>query len=1343
MRLSLESLNTRFPQRRTTANPAVKMKRNRLEYATPFLRNIYALYQILHFHRLRAFNFTKDENHMKNILQFLSAISIFACSQTLLSEDWQNESVFAVNKEPASAAPAIYPDAEDAENGGFGDYNMSLNGEWKFMYLGNPNNCPPDFYKEAFNDTSWNNIEVPSNWEMKGYGTPLYTNVKYPFAVNPPRVMDTPPSHFTNFPEDSRNPTGLYRTKFEIPRQWSGNRIFVNFEGVASAFYLWVNGQKVGYSQDSRTRARFDITKYARLGSNTIALQVFKYSDGSYFEDQDFWRMAGIFRDVTLEMRPQLFIRDIFNKATLADYYSTGKLSSHILLSNLSKNAESFKISGTLISPSGQILSNSESSANIAPGKSVICEWNFPEIKNVLAWSAERPNLYKLIIELETGGKKYYSAMDVGFRSVERRNGQILVNGRPVLFKGVNRHEHNPKSGQYVDEKTTLKDLSEMKKYNINAVRTSHYPNHPHFYKLCDRLGFYVIDEANIEMHELDKMKPEAHPSSESNLNTWGAAILDRIKNMVERDKNHPCVIFWSLGNETKDGPAFKRAAEWIRKRDPSRMVHFDRNSKFDYVDLDSRMYMSPDKVKSTLTANLKKPAQQRLPVILCEYAHAMGNSGGCLSDYWNLVREQELFQGGFIWDWKDQGLLRNGEPRVEVFDAARADRKIAVFPNVATKRVMKNASAVAYPGVFDSPLDEFAISVTLNSDGFAPRLNFNEGPAKIDGRDKPEVAQESETIAEESGVFSLKFHDGRKIVSFAVWNGNAWEHVEAEGDFASKKSMEIGADADKTAIRIYLDKKLLAEKKYESHSNFASNSPLVLGKKTRIPTKPQYINGAIEKVVFFNKTYDRLALADKICDIDFADFKQEPSGKKFFAYGGNFADNPNDGSFCFNGIVGPDMLPSPQAWEVKKQYQNIHTKLDSFIDGRAKISVFNENFFADTSDTESSWKVSRNGREIASGTVELPAIAPRKTAKATIDLRDADMSEAGVYTLDISHRLKGATPALPEGYEIAYDQFVLKGKYEPANRSEIGKLSISESGDTLKVYNNKFSVVFDRRTGFPIKYAYGSNALIEGGMRLNFWRPLTNNDRGAKFHDKLSVWESAGERTSLTDFSIERAARDGGPITISANYAIPAKDSNARISYKIYPDASMEISGTVAIAPSTPMLPRVSLQFKIPKKLDTRTWFGMGPWENYSDRKSAAKLGLYSAKIKDAFFAYGDPQESSNAVETRFLELSGEDSGASLVVESDDSSAFEFSAYPCLPEDISQASHQHQLPERDFNVINIASANMGVGGVNSWGAAPGTEARLEPGKNYHFKFTLYGAPKKSGFMRSLYDWMF
>ncbi len=1279
---------------------------------------------------------------MKTKLALLATLTLANIAPALpVLEDWQNPAVFAINKEPACAMPSIYESAQDAIDESSSKYEISLNGSWKFKYFGNPNKCIKDFHEEYFNDSSWSDIEVPSNWEMQGFGTPLYTNVKYPFTMKPPRVMVNTPASFTNSPEDQRNPTGLYRKNFEIPQDWSGNRIFIKFEGVASAFYIWVNGQKVGYSQDSRTPARFDITKYARSGKNTIAVQVFKYSDGSYFEDQDFWRLSGIFRDVKLEIKPRIFVRDIFNKVELADYYSTGKLTSQILLSNLSNYPELFKLSGKLISPEGKVISQSESSAEITAGKSVICKWSFPDIKRVQTWSAENPTLYKLQIELTTGGKKYYSAFDIGFRSVERKNGQILVNGRAILFKGVNRHEHNPLTGQYVDEATTRKDLVEMKKYNINAVRTSHYPNHPHFYKLCDRLGMYVIDEANIEMHELDKLKGDAHPSSKKHLNTWGKALANRVQNMVERDKNHPCVVFWSLGNESKDGVAFEEAAKWVRQRDSSRVVHFDRNYAFTYVDMDSRMYISPEKVKESLNKNAKKPVDKRLPVILCEYAHTMGNSGGCLIDYWNMVRANPCFQGGFIWDWKDQGLLRNAEPSIELSDAARADRQIAVFQNVATKRVMKNASIVAFPGVFDSPQKEFAISVKFNANGFTPRIDFDEGVGKIDTRTPPTPKRACEEIAEESGVFTLRFYDNRKVISFSVWNGSTWEHLEAQGDFSSP-NLEIGADLGDGKMRIYADKKIIAERAFKSDITFISSSPLVLGKKTRIPKFIQCINGAFERVVFFDKNFDKLARANKLCDIDFSDFKQVPSDKKFFAYGGDFGDAPNDGSFCFNGIVAPDCAPSPQAWAVKKLHQNIHAKLKSFSKGYATISVFNENFFVDNSNLECIWTLSLNGKKIASDTVETPTIAPQNSSDITIDLSEYDFTQEGIYTLDISHKLKSATNALPEGFESAREQFVLLGKYTPAKKSEIGSLNLSEKDETLTISNNIFKVVFDKKTGFPTKYIMAEQTLIEGGTRLNFWRPLTNNDRGAKLHEKLAIWENAGERTTLTSLAIERAARDGGSITIKAEYKIPARDSKAEISYKIYPDGAIDIEGAVHISKGTPMLPRVALQFRSPKNLDTRTWFGLGSHETYVDRKSGATLGLHSLKIADSFHKYEDPQESSNAIDTYYLSLSGNEKFA-LKIEGDANNTFEFSTYPCLPEDITQASHPHQLPERNFNVINIASANMGVGGVNSWGAIPEKYALLESGKSYTFKFTLAGVPKSSGFMKSFYNWIF
>ncbi|MBQ6534008.1 MAG: hypothetical protein IJI37_02465, partial [Opitutales bacterium] len=525
---------------------------------------------------------------------------------------------------------------------------------------------------------------------------------------------------------------------------------------------------------------------------NSIAVEVYQHSDGSYLEDQDFWRLSGIFRPVAVFALPHLHIADVFNRAGLTSDYIDGTLTTEISLKNDSSRAESAVLRGALRSPRGRVVATAETPITIGAGKAALCKWKFPDIRDAKTWSAETPNLYTLLIETDYGANgKLYTAFKVGFRSVEHKGGQILVNGKPVLFKGVDRHEHNPERAHAITKEDARADIALMKKYNINAIRTSHYPNMPEFYAICDELGMYVIDEANIEAHELDKYKGVPHILHNPKT-AWGKAILDRVSNMVERDKNHPCVIFWSLGNESKDGESFANAAAWIRSRDGSRPVHFDRDKELKYVDLYSVMYASPEKVEKFLRSQDALPPDEQKPVILCEYAHAMGNSGGCLSDYWDLVRRESRFQGGFIWDWKDQGLTRKAEPTIGVADTACPARSIAVFNCTAVNSPMFRASAVAYPGLFEKGASAFTVAAKLSDKGFRPRAEYSDN--RVSKR-VPIEKRETETIVEQPTAFSLKLVDGRKAVAFSIWNGSAWDVLE------TKRGGEIALPAEIAAV--------------------------------------------------------------------------------------------------------------------------------------------------------------------------------------------------------------------------------------------------------------------------------------------------------------------------------------------------------------------------------------------------------------------------------------------------------------------------------------------------------------------------------------------------------------
>lgn len=587
------------------------------------------------------------------------------------AEDWQNEKVFRINKEPARATFLPYQDPQSAlgQDPAKSPWYQSLNGTWKFHYAGAPHLAVKEFQSPDLDDSDWDDIEVPSNWQLKGYGIPLYTNLIYPFRADPPFVMGTPPSNFTNFPEDQRNPVGTYRRAFDIPAAWQGRQVFLTFNGAGSALYLWINGRQVGYSQDSRTPAEFNITPYIKPGANFAAVRVYQNSDGSYLEDQDTWRLSGLFRDVYLWSSAPVDLADFEVKADLDRLsYQIGSFSVTAWIANRLDSAKQVTLTAELIGPDGRSLGRPETQAVIQPGSAQSVALEIRQIADIKAWSAETPTLYKLLLTLKDENQSRiadYSA-NVGFRSSEIKEGRFLVNGQPVLIKGVNRHENNPLTGYTITPRQMEAEIKLMKQLNINAVRTSHYPPDAHFLDLCDRYGLYVWDEANIESHGMMYTRKCLAKNTD-----WGPAHLDRISNMVQRDKNHPSVVVWSMGNEAGDGVNFENAAAWIHARDASRPVHYeiarDDLTPRPHVDMLSSMYLEPHRFEAYSQSQAKLPPSLRKPLILCEYSFARGNSNGSLGDYWKAFDANPAAQGGFIWDWADKALLKtetiNGKP--------------------------------------------------------------------------------------------------------------------------------------------------------------------------------------------------------------------------------------------------------------------------------------------------------------------------------------------------------------------------------------------------------------------------------------------------------------------------------------------------------------------------------------------------------------------------------------------------------------------------------------------------------------------------------------------------------
>ena len=616
----------------------------------------------------------------------LLTAAMVACPLAAMTQthDWENQYVLSVNREPARASFTPYASTP-------GDMQMSLDGMWKFNWTKTPGEQPADFYKKDFDDTGWVNFPVPADWEVNGYGTPIYSSSGYTFKIAPPFVMKEPKRKYTAYIE--RNPTGCYRRTFTVPAEWRGKEVYIHFGSVASAFYVYVNGRKVGYSEGSMEPAEFRLTPYLENGENQISLQVFKYSDGSYLEDQDMWRLAGIHRSIYLYATPKIRIRDFGVRTLLDDNYRDARLIIHPELAVIDgQRGEGYHVEAQLYDNAGNAVLDSTLKQDAVPmlnldhkGKIMNARnpqrgyaawgWLEAEVKNPLKWTAETPNLYTLKLALvdSAGNKIEQIETKIGFRRLEIKDGRFLVNGVPTRFRGVNRHEMDPVTGKVMTPERMEREIKLMKQCNINAVRTSHYPNDPRWYELCDKYGIYVMDEADIEEHGLRGLLA-SEPS-------WAAAFMDRTQRVVIRDRNHPCVVFWSLGNESGWGPNFAATGAWIREYDPTRFIHYEGAQGPDSkdpatVDVISRFYPRvqeeylnpgvkdnnmerPENARWERLLSIAQKTNDNRPVLTSEYAHAMGNALGNFKEYWDEIYSNPRMLGGFIWEWADEGIFK------------------------------------------------------------------------------------------------------------------------------------------------------------------------------------------------------------------------------------------------------------------------------------------------------------------------------------------------------------------------------------------------------------------------------------------------------------------------------------------------------------------------------------------------------------------------------------------------------------------------------------------------------------------------------------------------------------
>lgn len=1009
--------------------------------------------------------------------------------------EWENPKVFEVGKVVGHVPLFPYADLETAKvKSDESPWYRLLNGKWDFLLVDAPDQTPADFFLPEYDTTGWHKINVPGNWQMQGFDRPIYTNIVYPFNVGYPHVP-------------KENPTGLYRTTFELDPNWLGRRIFLGFGGVDSAFYLWVNGTLVGYSEDSRLPAEFDVTDYVQPGRNTVALQVMRWSDATYVEDQDMWWLSGIHRDVYLYSTPPVYIQDYFIKTFLDEKYCDAVLEVDVKITNTFWEAlEGFKIAGYLYDKQGNAVAVDNfliENLKIAPARNTMVQLK-GKVVNPEKWSAEKPNLYTLVLVLQdqNGRELHIESSRVGFRKIEVKNGQILVNGNPVIFCGVNRHEHHDEFGKYVPLEDMLKEIKLLKRFNFNAVRCSHYPNDPKWYDLCDQYGIYLIDEANIETHGIASFGP-GPADDPANSPDWTAVFLDRCSRMVLRDKNHPSILIWSLGNEAGFGPNHEAAAGWIHGYDPTRLVHYEgalwrrRNGKVvPCLDVISTMYPSLELLEFLAT----EPGEER-PVIMCEFAHSMGNSTGNLVEYWEMIHKHQRLAGGFIWDWIDQGIKQYTE-----------------------------------------------------------------------------------------------------------------------------------------------------------------------------------------------------------------------DGEPWWAYGGDFGDQPNDGPFCLNGLIWPDRTPHPAMWECRKVFQPIKVKLINHEEGIIEVTNLHE--CTDLQEYDVFWELKADGQIIQSGQLKPINLAPRKTRTINIPVTKPTLNAGTEYFLYVSFRLSKDTMWAAKGHEVAWEQFKLN-YVVPANPiinlNELPELEVRENEHQIAVHGERFIVTFDRKRGQISSFIYDDRELITAGPHVNIWRAPTDND--APFAARL--WYEAGyDRLKLSEVDTRLISVQPQQVQIEITAVATATTGKAKFTYhylyKVYGSGDVVLTTTVEPGDlSLPFLPRIGLQMNVPGQYGIMSWFGRGPHESYWDRKAGCPIDLYRGLVKDQYVPYIRPQENGNKTDVRWLTLTDESNTGLLIVGQ---SLLETSAHFFTTEDLTKARHTYELKPRDYITLNVDYHQMGLGG-NSCGPLTLPQYHVQPEK--------------------------
>ena len=1162
--------------------------------------------------------------------------------------------------------------------------SISLNGKWKFFFSDVPEGIPQHFYQTGFNDGKWGTIAVPSNWEMQGYGDKLFRNVHAPFKANPPYV----PREY--------NPTGAYRTTFNLPADWNGQEIFLRFEKVASASFVWVNGQEVGYNEGAQEPSEYDITPYLKKGKNTVAVLVTKYCDGYYLEGQDYWRLAGIFDNVWLMATPKTRLMDWQVITDLDEQYRDADLQVKAFVKNYGASMNGLQVKAFLTDAKGTQVA--EMQGNVpSVGDRLIAETSMNRhIANPLKWTSETPNLYALRLQLLQDG----SVIDevntrIGFKETKIIGETFYLNGVPLKVNAQNSHMQHPEMGHAMTEEVIRKDFEMLKRFNFNAVRTSHYPPVNKYLELADEYGLFVIDETGDEAHATEQV------SSDDN---FLGMYQERVRRMVLRDRNHPCVLFWSAGNESGEGPLIGEVIKEGKKYDPTRSWMYGGNAySHPAEEIIGPRYPSPEELD--LQVGLHGDGDIR-PSFMDEYLSVAGNGGGGLDDFWRVIYNHPRTMGGAIWDFVSPGLTE----QVRLLKDSSPYNTPAHLMGNARLVKDKNGTVLDLNG-HDQWVEVYRAD-NVEISGNQLTITMQVYPRKL-------ISSCGSFITKGSKQLGIQ-QEGREDITFYIYTDKLYKATgKLPADWENNWHL-LYAVYDGSEICLMIDGKEVA--KAEAKGDIRNlPMPLNIGRNEEIhgqETDVYICDAQIDKVGVFDKVLKADELApDK--SVLWLDFESETNEGTFFSYG--------IGARTY-GSIWPDRTPQPEMWQMKKTVQPLSFTLLDAANG--EVEVWNRNHFLPASHYDNSWQIECEGKVLTSGTLDIQTPALQKeVVKVPYSL---NMEPGKEYFLRISSKLKQDELWAKKGFEVSWDQLPLNqisnlNTQHSTVNGQHSTVNLSKNADGYTVIGSDFTYCFNA-DGQLCSIVKGGKELLKAPLKLNVWRaPLANeqdqwNSWRALSRDMFNsvygmqlatiYYASNLDHLTYTPLQVEANEVDGkvyikvrdfmqfGSPTVARqdSYIFGAQYNGYEENYLyvIHPDGTLTVNHELTPQGSMPMwLPRIGLTMTLDKSLQQVDYYGRGPQENYPDRKTGYAVGQYHNTVDGMYEPYLIPQDHGLRTDNREMRLSdGEGRG----IEVSMNELFNFNVSNYSTENLTKAVYQYQLQKQDGVTLNLDYATSGVG---------------------------------------------